>query len=84
MVVSRGTAALAEKSAEDELLFAQAQKFNEINKRLAATQSRVINLGRALQEAVVPVYNDTQSLQIVTDSKCQRILLPMERSSLFS
>ena len=69
IMVSQRTAALAEESAEVELLFAQAQKFNEINKRLAATQSRVINLGRALQEALGPVYNDTQSLQIVTDSK---------------
>ena len=69
MVVSQRTAALAEESAEVELLFAQAQKFNEINKRLAVTQAKVMNLGRSLQEALGPVYSDTQSLQIVTDSE---------------
>ena len=69
MVASQRTAALAEESAEVELLYAQAQKFSEINKKLAASQSRVINLGQSLKEALGPLYNDTQHLQTVAESK---------------
>lgn len=62
-------AAFAEESAEVELLRAQAEKHKDFNKRLLANISRVSAIGNNLQIELGPVYNDTQSLQIVTDSK---------------
>ena len=58
----------AEESAEVELLRAQAEKQKDFNKRLLATLGRVSELGNSLKLELGPVYNDTQSLQTVTDS----------------
>ena len=59
---------LAEESAEVELLRAQAEKQKDFNKRLLVTLGRVSELGNSLKLELGPVYNDTQSLQTVTDS----------------
>ncbi|MCJ1418267.1 exocyst complex component exo70 [Xylographa parallela] len=58
----------AEESAEVELLRAQAEKQKDFNKRLLATLGRVSELGNSLKLELGPVYNDTQSLQTVTDN----------------
>ncbi|MCJ1393902.1 exocyst complex component exo70 [Xylographa bjoerkii] len=58
----------AEESAEVELLRAQAEKQRDFNKRLLGTLGRVSELGNSLKLELGPVYNDTQSLQTVTDN----------------
>lgn len=52
-----------------ELLLAQAEKQKEINRRLEASVFRVNDIAKRLDEAMGPVYNDTQSLSVVTNSE---------------
>ena len=67
-MVGARVVALAEESAEVELLVALAEKQKAFNKRLAATLARVNGVGDGLQIEMGPVYNDTQGLQVVTTS----------------
>ena len=68
MIVPRNSA-FAEERAEVELLLAQAEKQKDFNKRLEASVARVEDIARRLDEAMGPVYNDTQSLSVVTNSE---------------
>ena len=68
--------AFAEESAEVELLHAQAEKQRDFNKRLLGTLGRVSELGNSLKLELGPVYNDTQSLQTVTDSMRKYVYIP--------
>jgi len=68
MIVPRNSA-FAEERAEVELLLAQAEKQKEFNKRLEASVVRVDDIAKRLDEAMGPVYNDTQSLSVVTNSE---------------
>jgi len=68
MIVPRNSAS-AEERAEVELLLAQAEKQKDFNKRLEASVVRVEDIARKLDEAMGPVYNDTQSLSVVTNSE---------------
>lgn len=62
-------AAYAEEKAEVEVLFAALSKFNDINKRLAASRNRVEESGRIIDESIRPIYGNTQKLQIMNTSK---------------
>ena len=59
----------AEESAEVEVLFALAKKHEEIGRKLKASVGRLEESGGILQDAVGPVYSNTQPLQTVTASK---------------
>ena len=68
MIVPRNSA-FTEERAEVELLLAQAEKQKDFNKRLEASVVRVDEIARRLDEAMGPVYSDTQSLSVVTNSE---------------
>ena len=68
-MVSHVISEYAEESAEVEVLFALAKKHEEIGKKLKASVARLEESGGILQEAIGPVYSNTQPLQTVTASK---------------
>jgi hypothetical protein len=68
MVGTRNNTAFAEDRAEVELLVVRNEKLKDLNKRYAACLSRINNIGVNLHEAMGPIYNNTQSLSIVSDS----------------
>lgn len=65
----------AEDSAEVEVLFAQTKKHEEIGRKILASLGRIKESGSSLQDAVGPVYSDTQRLQVMERSKCSFIEL---------
>lgn len=67
MVNSRN-AAFAEERAEVEVLFAEAKKFQELGKKMRASMQRMETSGQILQEAMGPVYSNTQPLHVINDS----------------
>lgn len=58
-------AAHAEESAEVEVLFAEAAKFELISKKIKASQARLENGSQPLKDALKPIYSNTQSLQVM-------------------
>ena len=70
MLQSRN-AAYAEESAEVEVLFAEAAKFDNISKRIKASLSRLDVGTQTVRDSIGPVYSNTQGLQTVNDSTKQ-------------
>ncbi|TKA83931.1 hypothetical protein B0A55_00207 [Friedmanniomyces simplex] len=56
-------AAHAEESAEVEVLFANVKKMKAVTKKIEASMARLDQSGRTVQEAIGPVYGNTQRLQ---------------------
>ncbi|MCJ1410581.1 exocyst complex component exo70 [Ptychographa xylographoides] len=79
-MVGARVVALAEESAEVELLVALAEKQKAFNKRLAATLARVNGVGDGLQIEMGPVYNDTQGLQVVT-TNAEKLLDELQKQT---
>lgn len=61
-------AVYAEESAEVEVLFAEAAKFDAISKRIKASLGRLEGGGQPVQDSLKPVYSNTQSLQVMNDN----------------
>lgn len=68
MIKSRN-AAFAEESAEVEVLFAEAAKFDNISKKIKASLARLEGGSQVVKNSIGPVYSNTQSLQIMNESK---------------
>ncbi|KAK1062589.1 exocyst complex component exo70 [Friedmanniomyces endolithicus] len=56
-------AAHAEESAEVEVLFANVKKMKAVTRKMEASMARLEQSGRTVQEAIGPVYGNTQRLQ---------------------
>lgn len=69
MIQSRN-AAFAEESAEVEVLFAEAAKFDIISKRIKASLARLESGGQIVKDSIGPVHSNTQSLQTMNGSEC--------------
>ena len=67
MVYTRN-AAFVEESAEVEVLFAEAAKFDSISKRIKASLGRLESGAQIVQDAMGPVYSNTQDLQTMNGS----------------
>ena len=67
-MVQARNAAYAEESAEVEVLFAEAAKFDNISKRIKASLGRLENGARVVNDAMGPVYSNTQDLQTMNGS----------------
>jgi exocyst complex protein 7 len=78
MVGPRKPPALAEESAEVEVLFANMDKMKNLTKKIQASVNRLDASGKAVQEAISPIYGNTQKLQIAT-SNIDRITEAIER-----
>ncbi|KAF1912968.1 Cullin repeat-like-containing domain protein [Ampelomyces quisqualis] len=71
-------AALAEESAEVEVLFANMDKMKALTKKIQASVSRLDASGKAVQEAISPIYGNTQKLQIA-NTNIDRVIEAIER-----
>jgi exocyst complex protein 7 len=67
MINSRN-AAFAEESAEVEVLFAEAAKFDGISKRIKASLARLESGAQTVKNSIGPVHSNTQSLQTMNSS----------------
>lgn len=65
-------AAFSEESAEVEVLFAEAAKFDNISKRIKVSLERLEGGAQIVKDSVGPVYNNTQGLQNMNTSKRAR------------
>ena len=70
--------AFAEEKAEVEVLFAEAQKFDGISKRIKASLGRLESGGQTVKEAMGPVYSNTQGLQVM-NGNIDKILVAIDR-----
>jgi hypothetical protein len=77
MVGPRKTA-LAEESAEVEVLFANMDKMKTLTRKIQASVNRLDASGKAVQEAVHPIYGSTQKLQ-VANANIDRVLDAIEK-----
>ena len=62
------TAAFAEESAEVEVLFAEAAKFENISKRIKTSLGRLEGGGQVVKDSIGPVHDNTINLQTMNDS----------------
>ena len=68
----------AEESAEVEVLFANMDKLKGLTKKIQASMNRLETSGKSVQDAIGPIYGNTQKLQI-TNSNIDKILDAIER-----
>ncbi|MCJ1466479.1 exocyst complex component exo70 [Pseudocyphellaria aurata] len=77
-------AAFAEESAEVEVLFAEAAKFDNISKRIKSSLARLDGGAQVVKDSIGPVYSNTQSLQTMNDNidgilaAIEKMLVPSE------
>ncbi|KAF2821248.1 hypothetical protein CC86DRAFT_332735 [Ophiobolus disseminans] len=71
-------AALAEESAEVEVLFANMDKMKTLTKKIQASVNRLDASGKAVQEAISPIYGSTQKLQIA-NANIDRVIEAIEK-----
>ena len=71
-------AAFAEESAEVEVLLAQLAKTKDLTKRIASSLSNLDASGRIVRDAIGPIYQNTQQLQ-VTSRNIDRVNEAIER-----
>ena len=67
-MVQARNAAFAEESAEVEVLFAEAAKFDNISKRMKVSLAKLEAGAQVVKDAMGPVYNNTQDLQTINGS----------------
>lgn len=70
-------AALAEESAEVEVLFANMEKMKALTKKIQASVNRLDASGKAVQDAIQPIYGSTQKLQIA-NANIDRVMEAIE------
>ncbi|KAL2433564.1 Exocyst complex protein exo70 [Exophiala dermatitidis] len=71
-------AAFAEESAEVEVLIASLSKTKDLTKRIAASLARLDASGKIVKDAIGPIYNNTQQLQ-VTSRNIEKVNEAIER-----
>lgn len=63
-MVTQRHAAYAEESAEVEVLYASLDKMKSVSKKIQGSMARLNETGRTVQDAIGPIYGNTQRLQI--------------------
>ena len=71
-------AAFAEESAEVEVLYANLDKMKSLTKKIQSSMGRLETSGRTVEDAIGPVYGNTQKLQI-TNGNIDRIIAAIDR-----
>jgi exocyst complex component 7 len=71
--------ALAEEAAEVEVLYANLEKLKSLSKKIQGSMSRLEVSGRTVQDAIGPVYGNTQRLQVM-NTNVDRVLEAIERA----
>ncbi|KAI8941586.1 hypothetical protein NX059_002801 [Plenodomus lindquistii] len=77
-MVAPRKAALLEESAEVEVLFANMEKMKALTKKIQGSVNRLDASGKAVQDAISPIYGNTQKLQIA-NANIDRVLVAIER-----
>lgn len=77
-MVAPRKAALLEESAEVEVLFANMEKMKALTKKIQGSVNRIDASGKAVQEAISPIYGNTQKLQIA-NANIDRMIEAIER-----
>lgn len=72
-------AAFAEEAAEVEVLHANLEKLKLLSKKIQGSMSRLEVSGRTVQDAIGPVYGNTQRLQTM-NTNIDRVLEAIERA----
>ena len=68
MAVGTSQAADEEARAEVEVLKSRLEKTTQLTKKIQASLGRLEVSGKTLQDAITPIYGQTQKLQIVNSS----------------
>jgi exocyst complex component 7 len=72
-------AVLAEESAEVEVLFANMEKLKNLTKKIQGSLNRLEAGGKSVEDAIGPVYGNTQKLQTTNTSKLLSFMSYVER-----
>jgi exocyst complex component 7 len=72
-------AALAEESAEVEVLNANLAKLKSLSRKIQGSMSRLEASGRSVQDAIGPIYDNTRQLQTV-NTNIDRMLDAIEKA----
>ena len=67
-MVAPRKAAFAEESAEVEVLFANMEKLKNLTKKIQGSLNRLETSGKSVQDAIGPIYGNTQRLQTMNSS----------------
>lgn len=68
----------AEESAEVEVLYANLEKLKSLTKKIQGSMSRLETNGKVVKDAIGPIYNNTQALQ-VTNNNLDRVNQAIEK-----
>lgn len=71
-------AAFVEEAAEVEVLYASLDKMKTVSKKIQSSMSRLNDTGRIVQDAIGPIYGNTQRLQ-AQNINIERILQAIEK-----
>lgn len=77
-MVGQRNAAFAEESAEVEVLYASLDKMKSVSKKIQSSMGRLNETGRTVQDAIGPIYGNTQRLQ-AQNTNVDRILQAIEK-----
>jgi exocyst complex protein 7 len=77
-MVGQRHAAFAEESAEVEVLYASLDKMKTVSKKIQGSMGRLNETGKTVQEAIGPIYGNTQRLQ-AQNTNIERILQAIEK-----
>lgn len=78
MATGARRAAYAEESAEVEVLFANMEKLKGLTKKIQGSLNRLEASGKSVQDAINPIYGNTQRLQIM-NTNIDRVLEAIDR-----
>lgn len=78
-MVAPRRAAFAEEAAEVEVLYANLEKMKSLTKKIQGSMARLDISGRTVQEAIGPVFGNTQRLQTTT-ANVDRILAAIDKA----
>ena len=77
-MVAPRNAAYAEESAEVEVLYASLEKMKSVSKKIQGSLSRLNETGRTVEDAIGPIYGNTQRLQ-TQNANIDKILGAIEK-----
>ncbi|KAK8159645.1 Cullin repeat-like-containing domain protein [Phyllosticta citrichinensis] len=70
--------ALAEESAEVEVLFANMEKLKSLTKKIQGSLNRLETSGKSVEDAIRPIYGNTQRLQ-TTNNNIDKVVEAIDR-----
>lgn len=77
-MVAHRHAAFAEEAAEVEVLYASLDKMKSVTKKIQGSMARLDETGRTVQDAIGPIYGNTQRLQ-TQNTNIDKVLAAIER-----